>query len=539
MRSQSMKKRLVCVTVMTAVISSLLSGCHGKRAASEFTMPDDLILDGTYEISFWAKNDTNKNQTMIYDRAIKDFEKLYPNIHVNLRLYTDYGKIYNDVITNIQTMTTPNVCITYPDHIATYRSGSGVVVTLNDLMNDPVYGLGGSGVKFDGPSQGDIIPEYLNECVLGDEGEICALPFMRSSEALYVNKTLVEKLGYELPEDMIGWDFIWEVSDAAAATLGSDGVYGINGQKVLIPFIYKSTDNMMIQYLKQRDAGYSDADGNVYLFNDDTSAFLREIAKHTATGAFSTFKISGYPSNFLNAGQCLFAVDSTAGSTWVGSDAPLLDISPDRIVQFETAVYPVPQADVTAPRMISQGPSVCLFNKADPGEVVASWLFLQYLLTNDVQIAYSQTEGYVPVTKKARESSEYTEYLAKAGEDNDLHYSVKLEATRLVLDHTGDTFVTPVFNGSASLRDAAGSLIEETVKGTRRKKTVDDAFLKKLYQDTGSLYRLDELKNKAHTDADEVSDEPLPAMSIGLLVCLALIWAGILVCAVAEKLRKT
>ncbi len=539
MRARCFTKRLVCAAVLVTVISSMLAGCHGKRAASEFSMPEDLILDGEYEISFWAKNDTNKNQTMIYDKAISDFERLYPNIHVNLRLYTDYGKIYNDVITNIQTMTTPNVCITYPDHIATYRSGSGVVVPLNDLMNDPAYGLGGSLVKFDGPSRDDIIPQYLSECILGDEGDICALPFMRSSEALYVNKTLVEKLGYELPEDMITWDFVWEVSDAAAATLGSDGVYGINGQKVLIPFIYKSTDNMMIQYLKQQDAGYSDADGNVYLFNDDTSAFLKEVAAHTQTGAFSTFKISGYPSNFLNAGQCLFAVDSTAGSTWVGSDAPLLDISPDRIVQFETAVYPVPQIDVTSPRMISQGPSVCLFNKADPGEVIASWLFLQYLLTNDVQIAYSQTEGYVPVTKKARESAEYVEYLAKAGEDNDLNYSVKLEATSLVLDHTGDTFVTPVFNGSASLRDAAGALIEETVKGTRRKKTVDDAFLKKLYQDTGSLYRLDELKDRAKAGDDEAVDEPLPAMSVGLLVCLALVWAGILVYVIAQKLRKT
>ena len=48
--------------------------------------------------------------------------------------------------------------------------------------------------------------------------------------------------------------------------------------------------------------------------------------------------------------------------------------------------------------MISQGPSVCVFNKEDPQEVLASWLFSQFLLTKEVQIPYSQTEGYVPVT---------------------------------------------------------------------------------------------------------------------------------------------
>ena len=53
--------------------------------------------------------------------------------------------------------------------------------------------------------------------------------------------------------------------------------------------------------------------------------------------------------------------------------------------------------------MISQGPSVCVFNKEDPQEVLASWLFAQYLLTDQVQIAYSQTEGYVPVTVKGAE----------------------------------------------------------------------------------------------------------------------------------------
>ena len=53
---------------------------------------------------------------------------------MNLRLYTDYGKIYNDVITNISTGTTPNVCITYPDHIATYLTGTNVVVPLDELL---------------------------------------------------------------------------------------------------------------------------------------------------------------------------------------------------------------------------------------------------------------------------------------------------------------------------------------------------------------------------------------------------------------------
>ena len=75
--------------------------------------------------------------------------------------------------------------------------------------------------------------------------------------------------------------------------------------------------------------------------------------------------------------------------------------------------------------MISQGPSICLFNKEDPQEVLASWLFMQYMLTNAVQIPYAQTEGYVPVTTKAQNAPEYLDYLSRSGEDNELYYSIK------------------------------------------------------------------------------------------------------------------
>ncbi len=183
----------------------------------------------------------------------------------------------------------------------------------------------------------------------------------------------------------------------------------------------------MIQMLKQKDAGYASANGEIQLFNDTTTQLLYTIAEHAKSGAFSTFKISSYPANFLNAGQCIFAIDSTAGATWMGTNAPLSDISEEAFVDFETEVMMIPQFDPEHPRMISQGPSVCVFNKKDPQEVLASWLFTQYLLTNEVQIAYSETEGYVPVTSKAQDSPAYQDYLSRCGEDNALHYDVKIK----------------------------------------------------------------------------------------------------------------
>ncbi len=524
-----MMRRKFALSLILITCLLALTGCHGSEKKESFEMPEKFDESRDYEVVFWAKNDTNKTQTEIYEKAISDFEALYPNIKVNMRLYTDYNKIYNDVITNISTDTTPNVCITYPDHITTYNNGNLNVIPLDSLIVNSEYGLGGNQLKFDSPTKDEIVPSFLEELRLGEN--LYGLPYMRSTEAVYINEDLVNKLGYEVP-DILTWDFIWEVSEKAMET-DADGTYLVNGQKVMIPFIYKATDNMMISMLKQRDAGYSNEEGDILIFNDTTREILTEVSKHGATKAFSTFKISSYPGNFLNAGQCIFAVDSTAGATWMGADAPLSDICDDDIVRFNTVVRMIPQYDVSNPYMMSQGPSICVFNKEDKQEVMAAWLFAQYLLTNEVQIAYSQTEGYVPVTLKAQQSDEYKDYLSRSGEDNNLYYSVKIDAAKLLLENAEHTFITPAFNGSTSLRNAAGQMIEEVTKSVRRKATVDDKYLDTLLDDMTSLYRLDQIGGGGN-----LSFASLPAASKALIIILVITWLVLAAIVVISKLRK-
>lgn len=522
-------KKIIALFLCIFATLPLLCSCHGAKSdVAEFIAPADFDTSKKYEISFWAKNDTNVNQVNIYKKAIEDFQKLYPNVTVNLKLYTDYGKIYQDVITNIETGTTPNVCITYPDHIATYLTGNNIVVPLDELFDNEKYGLGGSELLFDSPERAQIVPKFLSECNIG--GSYYALPFMRSTEAVYVNKTYVEKLGYTLPETLT-WDFIFEVSEAALKKNG-DGTYFVNGQTVLMPFIYKSTDNMMIQMLRQKGAPYSDSTGVIEIFSDKTADILEDIAKIAENGSFETFKRRGYPADYLNAGQCIFAVDSTAGATWMGADAPLNTVSAEKTANFETAVFPVPQYDTGNPKMISQGPSVCIFNKEDSGEVMASWLFMQFLLTDEVQIAYSQTEGYVPVTTKAQTSAEYLDYLSREGEDNELYYDVKIKASKILIHNVNSCFVTPVFNGSASLRNAAGHLIEETVNTIKRKQEFD---IDKMFADTEALYRLTEV---GAAGGAKMNFGALPAASKVLLISLCSIWTFIIAYFIINAVKK-
>ena len=200
----------------------------------------------------------------------------------------------------------------------------------------------------------------------------------------------------------------------------------------------------------------------------------------------------------------------------MGPNAPMIDVAKENLADFEMEVLPIPQYDPKNPQMISQGPSVCIFNKEDQGEVLASWLFVQFLLSNETQIAYSQTEGYVPVTSKAQSSDEYQDYLSREGEDNNLYYDIKIKSAKLLLENIDNTFTTAVFNGSTSLRNAAGELIEDVAKAARRKKTVDDTYLADLYRRVMVLYKLDRIS--------EQQLGALPGGSVALLVTLGAVW---------------
>lgn len=496
-----MKKIFLVISIL--LLATFLSSCHGAlnkdpsfSEREKVIYPDKFDTTKNIEITFWSKNDSNVVQKQIYEEAINSFEKYYPNIKVKMIPYTDYKEIFKDVITNISTATTPNICITYPDHVATYLEGRSVIACLDDIMANESYGLGGSDVAFPSLKKDDIEEKFLNECLY--EGSYYSLPFMRSTEACYINKTYVESLGYTIP-DVLTWDYVFEVSEKAKEERKNEDSF--------IPLIYKSADNMMIQMLAQKNEKYSDDYGNYYLFNDTTKEILLKLGELAKKKVFSVFSVSGYPGNSFNKGNTIFAIDSTAGATWMGTDAPNVDIHQSEMTEFETVVRPIPQYDENNPKMISQGPSLCLFEKEDKNEVIASWLFMQYLLTNDVQIAYSKTEGYIPVTNSATSSPSYISYLSKSGIDNNEYYKVKIDAVKMLNDNIDNTFVTSVFSGSTSLRDASGQLIIDTVWQARRKKIVDDSFIDELFKDIESKSKLDQIVVKGSSIRPGINGE--------------------------------
>ena len=137
-------------------------------------------------------------------------------------------------------------------------------------------------------------------------------------------------------------------------------------------------------------------------------------------------------------------------------------------------------------------------------------------------------------TTKATETEEYQTYLQNRGADKTKHYFLKVDATKLLMENIENTFVTSVFNGSASLRNAAGELIEETKKAGRRGDVIDNAYMDELFQKMSAQYHLDQIVPDPTKIAsgDMLAlprnvNGPLPAEAVILLAALGVTWLSI------------
>ena len=201
---------------------------------------------------------------------------------------------------------------------------------------------------------------------------------------------------------------------------------------------------------------YTSATGEHFLFNTpENRAFVKRFATWYNQGLVTTQTIYGsYTSG-------LFVSDSGIKSYMsIGSSAGATHQRPtkgaDGNYPFEVGITTIPQVDASNAKVISQGPSLCIFKKANAQEVAASWLFVKYLTTTvDFQAEFSMASGYVPVIKSVANNEVYAEFVAGAdGGDN-----VAALAAKVCLEQVDAYYTSPAFPGSSEARSRVGELM--------------------------------------------------------------------------------
>ena len=470
-----MKKIIVSVILLMTLCLNIfaMSACTSNQdqdAADlqgvEFTVPEEGF-DASKPVTITFYHTMGQNLRDVLDRYIVAFNEIYPNITVNHQQVGGYDDVRDQIKTEIAVGGQPNIAYCYPDHVALYNLAKATI-TLDSLIESDITVTSGEHTETLGLTQeqiDDFIKGYYDEGKSFGDDKMYTLPLSKSTEVLYYNKTFFEKNNLSVPTT---WDEL-EAVCKKIKEIDPDS----------IPLGYDSESNWFITMAEQMGSEYTSATGDHFLFDNETNRnFVKKFRDWYQKGYVTTQEISGGYTSAL-----FTKAESEQGNSYmsIGSSAGATHQRPQKVngeYPFEVGIATVPQVDAANPKVISQGPSLCIFNKTDAQEVLASWLFVKFLTTNvDFQAEFSMVSGYIPVIKSVNEHEIYkAQFLDKAdGGDNITALSAKVG-----LEQEKAYYVSPAFNGSSTARDEVGKLVQKCFTATS---SDVDGMIKKAFEE--------------------------------------------------------
>ena len=466
-------KKLIALVLTVALAASLivvLAGCRNNLA--DFEIPEGGYDGSAVTIKF--SHSMGAEYRTILDNHIKEFNKLYPNITVKHESLGGYDDVRDQIKNELTTDNYPNIAYCYPDHVALYNQ-FGKVVALDSLIDSEIDVTRADGktepLGFTETQKADFIETFWNEGKQFADGRMYTLPFAKSTEVLYYNVDKFNELGLSVPDH-------WFSSDESDTTSMEYVCKKLKeAEPTCTPFGYDSDSNWFITLMEQAGLPYTSATGEKYLFNTTGAQELMEkLRGWYQAGYFTTGSLYGSGGSSTTYTSALFTGKNATTRSYmsIGSSAGATNQRPDKVngkYSFEVGITTIPQLDPSKGTVaISQGPNVCIFNRANPQEVVASWLFVKYLLTSHAfQYEFTEKGGYVPPIKSLADESLaetdpavalYVENMKNAdGGENISYLSQKLCLGLAEGKNYTSFFTSPAFPGSSTARDQVGVLL--------------------------------------------------------------------------------
>ncbi|MCR5428194.1 MAG: extracellular solute-binding protein [Lachnospiraceae bacterium] len=455
-------KKLVALVLAAVMVFSVTACSKKTESKSSLAIPSGGYDGSDVTIRFY--HTMGANLSTVLNAYIEDFNKIYPNIHIEASQVGSYDDVRNQISTEITVGDQPNIAYCYPDHVALYNL-AGAVQTLDDLIasKEEVKRADGTTepLGLSDAQIADFIEGYYKEGQQFGDGKMYTVPFSKSTEVLYYNKTFFDANGLTVPKT-------WDDMEALCKKIKE-----IDPES--IPLGYDSEANWFITMCEQSGSPYTNATGDHFVFNNDTNKnFVKKFRDWYQAGLLTTQTLYGaYTSGLFTAEsgtRSYMSIGSSAGAT---HQRPAADA--DGKYPFEVGIATIPQVNASSPKVISQGPSVCIFKKDNVQEVIASWLFVKFLTTNVAfQAEFSMTSGYVPVLKSVGQNATYADFISKADGGN---YISALSA-KICLEQESAYYTSPAFNGSSKARDQVGKLLSKCLAATTDDvdKMINDAF---------------------------------------------------------------
>ena len=433
-----MKKLMTSLSLMAGV-TTLAACSSGNKEQTPETSEIVTTIESPVTIEFWhAMSGTNQEAV---DALVEQF-----NSTIGAEKNITVKPVYQGQYTDLKTKTTaalksgsaPAIAQAYPDWVAEYLQ-SGSVVNLTPYIENTEVGIN----DFD-----DIIESYRAENSQYEGGQFYSLPFNKSTEVLYYNKTFFEENGLTVPTT-------WEELEAVSATikeLTGNPAFGID-----------STQNYFITMVQQFGGEYTNSEGEILFAEDDAKAAIEALEllkRNTDAGYWRLAGEDKYLSGPFMSELVYMYTGSSAGYSHISS------------ADFEVGVAPIPQVSNETGAVIQQGTNVVVFDQNKSlEEVYAAYEFAKYLSSYEGNLAFATTTSYLPIRESVIESTEYQNYVVEA---NDQTKVVGPEQANYYF--YDPSFYTDTYS-SYNVRTAVGQAVEQVVlNGVSPEQAVQEAI---------------------------------------------------------------
>ena len=418
-----MKKRLLAALLSSALVMTTLAGCSSKSGSS------DMVTELTEPITIEMWHYMNGGQAEALNSIIEDFNATNDKgITVNAISQGSIGDLNKKVISAAQSNSLPAIINVYPD-LATGLIEDNKLVDLALFINDENVGMA--------DEMDDFVDTFIEETSQWGEGKIYGLPMTKSTEVLYVNKNMLESLGYTL-EDLedLTFEKLAEISNKAVTELGVAG------------FGFDSSSNAFISSLKMDGPDFVESNGTINVDNEWVREYMTFFQQQAQSGAFRIAGEDKFLSNpFVNQ-KMLCYQGSSAGYAYLNNDGA-----------FEIAVVEVPVFQGKDKAVMQQGASLFVTNNVSAEAQYAAYEFVKFATNAENTAKFATATGYLPVRKSAIE----TDIVKNILNDETSLYSKVYNVAQEALAYA---YYTPAINNAQSARTVAQEKYEAFMSGS-------------------------------------------------------------------------
>ncbi|CAN5446329.1 ABC transporter substrate-binding protein [soil metagenome] len=339
-------------------------------------------------VAFWH-NHTGPREEVLTGIINAFNEENEHGITVDAQYQGNYPEIFNQMLVRLGTPDVPDLVVAYQNQAATYQLADGLI-DMASLVESPEWGLTEEEIAdfFPGFWQQDIFPTF--------GGARLGFPPNRSVDVLYYNLDWLEELGFDSPPETV--EQFREMACAAARAPFSRNTTGVSQGYQL-----DTSASNFASWVFAFGGNVYDYESNRYSYDDpaaiEAMTFLQDMVEE---GCVSPVAEQYGDQTDFGAGTLMFTVGSSSGLPFY-EEAVAAGTGHDWSVATVPHTTPEPVTNI-------QGANVSMPDTGSPERQLATWVFLKYYTSPEVQAEWATASNYFPVRRSsAAAAADYLE----------------------------------------------------------------------------------------------------------------------------------